>query len=61
MTTDSDQTPPVGMGEGELQPLEDFIRDIESELRTGGGATLDELYNLALAIKAVFERYGVKS
>lgn len=31
--------------------LDNFIKELEAELRTGGGATLDELYNLALAIQ----------
>lgn len=31
--------------------LDDFIEDLQGELRTGGGATLDELFNLALAVK----------
>lgn len=32
--------------------LDQFIQDLEGELRVGGGATHDELYNLALAIRA---------
>lgn len=35
--------------------LDDFITSLEPELRIGGGATLDELFNLALAIKADLE------
>lgn len=35
--------------------LEEFISSLEGELRTGGVATLDELYNLAIAIKADLE------
>ena len=31
--------------------LEEFMHDLSGELRTGGGATLDELYNLAVAIQ----------
>ena len=32
--------------------LNAFIQDLEPELRVGGGATLDELYNLACALRA---------
>lgn len=32
--------------------LDEFMLRLQGELRTGGGATLDELYNLAEAIKA---------
>jgi hypothetical protein len=35
--------------------LDDFIAELQGELRVGGGATLDELFNLALAIKAELE------
>lgn len=31
--------------------LDLFIETLEPELRIGGGATLDELYDLAVAIK----------
>lgn len=31
--------------------LDEFIESLQGELRVGGGATLDELFNLALAIK----------
>lgn len=36
--------------------LDGFIASLEPELRIGGGATLDELYNLALAIKMDLEK-----
>ena len=32
--------------------LDQFINYLEGQLRTGGGATLDELYDLAIALKA---------
>lgn len=31
--------------------LDEFIESLQGELRVGGGATLDELFNLALAIQ----------
>jgi hypothetical protein len=33
------------------QALDNFIQLLESELRTGGGVTLDEVYDLALALR----------
>lgn len=33
-----------------MSNLDNYIRNLEPELRTGGGATLDELFNLALAV-----------
>jgi len=35
--------------------LEDFMASLRAELRTGGGATLDELYDLSEAIKTDLE------
>jgi hypothetical protein len=35
--------------------LDAFIRELEPELRVGGAATLDELYNLACAIRTDLE------
>ncbi len=35
--------------------LDEFIESLQGELRVGGGATLDELFNLALAIKEDLE------
>lgn len=36
-------------------PLNSFINELEPELRVGGGATLDELFNLALAVRDELE------
>lgn len=35
--------------------LDDFMTQLRGELRTGGGATLDELYSLAEALKEDLE------
>lgn len=35
--------------------LDQFIKELEGELRIGGGVTRDELYDLALAIKEDME------
>lgn len=31
--------------------LDEYVDSLEAELRTGGGATLDELYSLAVALQ----------
>lgn len=34
-----------------MSALDDWLSYIKGELRTGGGATLDELYDLGIAIR----------
>lgn len=38
-----------------------FLKMLAGELRTGGGATLDELYSLAVAIKHDLDKLGSAS
>jgi hypothetical protein len=44
----------------EVTYLQDFIFKLQGELRTGGGATLDELYDLAIAIQRDMEELAPK-
>lgn len=41
-------------------PLERFIDELRPELRTGGGATLDELWDLAIAVQKTLEELKEK-